>query len=723
MLWMRAAAGGRTDGLSTRPQDLFAGPFTAAVERVRPALLHAETVPGTPAASTRTHLPRWLGEKLRAAGISSLRPHQAVAVAAGRAGEHFVLSSPTASGKSLCYILPVAATLAAAPEATALYISPAKALAQQQIARMREIVPDLPVALYDGDTPKEKRAEIRGSARVVYTNPDMLHVGILPYHGGWARLFKALRYVVLDEAHMYTGAFGSHAVQILRRLRTIATHYGARPTFVLLSATIGNPGEHAAALVGAPARVIRGTSAGLGPRHLVLVDEEKLSGSAADIFALLLRGGYKTLLFGQSRQGVESLARQVANATAGLKVAAYRSGYRPEERRELESALFQGRLDGMIATNALELGIDVGALDAVVLSAFPGSIAGMWQQIGRAGRTGRPSLAVVVLGDSVLERHYARHPRVLLSESVEKAVVNGDNPFIRTGHARAAAWELSATGRDRTSPAMQVNIRGAGQRYEVMHGGQVLEETDARHALLECYPGAVYLSGRRTFLCQGWEGHKISTREVERMSYYTTPILRVSIHVEGETRGGAGCGRVRVETEVTGLRQINPRTRESLRTKPLQLPPLVMETDGLWLSLPDGVWADRRDLSPSLHAAEHVLAEMMPAVIMADSRDIEGASYTTHSDTGKRPAIFLYDGVQGGCGYCTAAFGTLGDLLKSAVSAVGRCECRDGCPSCIQRSRCRSPEPLSKAGAQRVLHLLAAAYGRSGMRRPAERSD
>ncbi len=268
---------------------------------------------------------------------------------------------------------------------------------------------------------------------------------------------------------------------------------------------------------------------------------------------------------------------------------------------------------------------------------------------------------------------------------------------------------------------MGVNIRGSGDRYELTNGGQVLEELDARHALMECYPGAVYLSGRRTFLCQGWAGHRIYTREAHGVKYHTTPILRVSIHVEGETRGTAGSGRLRVETEVTGFREINPRTRASLRTKPLKLPPQVMETDGLWLPLPDGVWADRRGLAPALHAAEHVLAEMLPAVVMADSRDIEGASYTAHADVGKRPVVFLYDNVQGGCGYSGAAFASLEELLKSAGAAVGRCECQDGCPRCIQRSRCRSAEGLSKAGAQRVLHLLMAAYGRRAGRKEAGR--
>ena len=691
-----------------------AGSFTASLEagleRVPgAAVIAARRLPESPPAAAPSRLPRWLAARLRAQGIERLRPHQAQAVTLGRAGRHFALSSPTASGKSLCYMIPVAAALGADPDATALYISPAKALAQQQLQRFQALVPTIAADLYDGDTPRERRAAIRAGARLIMTNPDMLHVGILPYHGGWERFFAHLRFVVLDEAHSYTGAFGSHVTWILRRLRRVAEYHGARPAFILLSATIGNPAGHAEALIGQQVPVIQGTAAGLGARHMILVDSGSLGSNrvAVELFAALVGAEHRSLLFGGTRQGVESLTRLARQLVGARAVASYRSGYQPEERRALEADLFSGRLDGMVATNALELGIDVGSLDAVVLAGFPGSVAAMWQQLGRAGRGGKPSLAVVVLGDSLLERHYATHPEALFAAPVEAAVVNPDNPFIAEQQNRAAQWELPGPGRgEGTSPAMTCSIRGAGARFRLVVGGRVIEETDERHALTECHPGAVYLSGSRTYLVEGWEGRDILLREAHDLTYQTTPLRTITVQCNRPLGVGAGHGRVRILTAVEGFRRVDMRTRHVLDTIPLRLPPAVMETDALWLVLPRSLNVFPHGLAESLHAAEHVLAGLMPTVVMADPRDIEGTSYARHPEAGDRAAIFLYDDVAGGVGYCTSGHEGLQRLLASALDAVTECRCRDGCPSCIQRASCRSLDPLTKEGAVRVLRAL-----------------
>lgn len=689
-----------------------AGPFSEALDaglrRAGAELVAVKTIPQT---SPETQTTRMLGElakRLRTQEICNLRPHQAQALEMGKAGRSFLLSSPTASGKSLSYMLPMATHLLTDPEATALYVSPAKALAQQQIERLRALLPEVPMDLYDGDTPRDARRSIKERARCIYTNPDMLHVGILPYHGGWARFLRHLRLVVLDEAHQYTGAFGSHVVHVLRRLQQLCQTYGSHPAYILLSATIGNPAELAAMLTGHKTAVINGSASGLGDRYIAVASDPAERG-ALSIFSTLMQAGHKTLLFGQSRQGVELLTRAAMREAPSCRVGAYRSGYEPEERRRLERELFSGAMDGMVATNALELGIDVGSLDAVVLGGFPGSIASMWQQIGRAGRSAKPSLAVVCLGSSVLEQHYADHPEDLFRQSSERAVLNPENPAIKGNHERAANWEASPSWRQREtpSPAMSFSLRSAGVPYQLVCDGRTVERTDATHALLECYPGAVYLSGNRTFVCQDWSGTTVNLRETGAVHYITQPVIETSIEVLQPSKETFGHGRVTVTRTVKSYKQLDQRTRQAIGPEtPVNLPPLVMTTDAFWISPVVQPEISRHGLDGSLHAAEHVLTAAMPTAVMADARDIQGASFKAHPAANGGPIIFVYDDVEGGISASTAAFDSLQKLIETAAAAIARCRCSAGCPSCIQNPRCRSGQPLSKAGAQALLQNL-----------------
>lgn len=660
----------------------WAGPFTAAISRIlagsnAPRLVKLYRIDPAQGATQPQPIMGPLAERLKAQGITTLRLHQAEALTAARAGEHFVLASPTASGKSLCYMLPLAETLLSDWTATALYISPAKALAQQQLQRLQDLVPEIPSSLYDGDTPKESRREVRTTARCIYTNPDMLHVGILPYHAGWSRFFANLRFVVLDEAHLYTGVFGSHTVHILRRLRTLCRHYGSNPTFILLSATTGNPQAHAEALVGQPVRLIRGTATGLGTRYVAIIDTSEgrasLSQEAVNLLATLVDSGFKALLFAQSRQGVDALTRGAIEAASGHRIGSYRSGYLPEERRALEADLFSGRMEGMIATKALELGIDVGALDAVILSGFPGSVSSMWQQLGRAGRSQKLSLAAILLGTSPPDRHFALHPDDLMRRSVEKAVVNPDNPYIQRCHGDAASWEAPGQRSRGSSPAFSFGIRGAGERRRLLCNGRLVEETDAIHALIECYPGAVYMSRNRTYICKGWDGNDILLREVSGIDYTTTPLMTVDVHLLNAPAASLlpmGHGRAQVSTTVSGFRRLALRDRAPLGSADLSLPPYVIETDALWLCPPTADNGVPIATTGALHAVEHLLAAMMPTVVLADFRDIQGASFPSHPDVGNRPALFLYDEVPGGVGFCTAAFEAMKELLTAAKDAV-----------------------------------------------------
>ncbi|MSW96326.1 MAG: DEAD/DEAH box helicase [Actinobacteria bacterium] len=711
------------------------------------------------------------------AGIEQLYTHQAQAFAAAWEGTTIVTTG-TASGKSLCFQLPTLETLVADPRARALYLYPTKALAQDQARALhafglhREIRP----AIYDGDTPREERAAIRRGSNVILTNPDMLHVGVLPHHARWGNLFANLALVVVDEAHVYRGVFGSHVANVLRRLRRIAAAYGTTPRFLLASATIANPAELAERLTGLEdVRLIDEDGAPGARRQIAMwnppIEDEALQtrrsvlAEAAEITARLVREGARTICFMKSRKGVELVARLTADElrAAGRddladRVAPYRAGYTPGQRRELERRLTEGELLAVVTTDALELGIDIGALDAAVCVTFPGTVASLRQMWGRAGRRGR-GLAVYVAGEDALDQFFCRHPDEFLDRPVEAAILHHENEQIHFPHLLCAAHEgpidpetdaatlgprvrahceaLAGQGllverRGRFSvraaedfPAARVSLRSASpdhvQVVDVSQG-EILGTVESARACSTVHEGAVYLHlGRqyeireldldaRRALAQPFEG-----------DWYTQPKREIDTEIEQllDRRTTLGVtlsfGMVTVSEQVLAFQRKKLGTREVIDLQGLQLPRTEYTTQALWYEFDGEAGADlpKELLLGALHAAEHAQIAVLPLLAMCDRWDIGGLSTNAHPQTGC-PTIFIYDGHPGGVGITRQGYLRFEDLVADARALIGECPCEAGCPSCVQSPKCGNlNEPLSKAGALHLLDALLAA-GQAG---------
>jgi DEAD/DEAH box helicase domain-containing protein len=774
----------------------FAGGGLAGSTRVpaRPA----RTVPLPP------DLPVPLPQRLELAGVSALYTHQSEALAHVRAGRHVVVATGSASGKSLCYQLPVLEQALRDPQATALYLAPTKALARDQLRALRAFrVPQVKAAAYDGDTPRAERDAIRRTANVLLTNPDMLHHGLLPSHQRWGDFIHRLGLVIVDECHAARGLFGAHVAAILRRLRRICTHYSSAPTFILASATIGNPAEHAASLTGLDAEAVTDDGAPKPPVTLVLWDPPMLDpvigarrsalAETADLLTTLVEEGAATLAFVKSRKGAELVAAHSRRllAPVGLDelVMAYRAGYLPEERRAVERALVEGALRGVAATDALELGVDIGRLDAVVIAGWPGTAASLWQQAGRAGRRDREAMIVFVAGDDPLDHYLLTHPDQLWGRPVEAAIADVTNPYVLGPHLRCAAWELPlASGeptergsrsfglgdldnaaapliaRDladgvlrerrgrvywagRGSPATAVSIRSAGQPFAIVEAdtGVLVGDVDGARAYRTVHEGAVYLHQGETYRVRRLDLDR-RTALVERYfgDEYTRPRADTDLTVlevleeapcwgprTGAGDSGLGAvdasgpcrmmrGRVEVTTTVLAYERRRLFTDEPLGLVDLDLPPLRLVTQALWLVVPPEVRDRaglRNDRVPgSLHAAEHAAIGLLPLFAMCDRWDIGGVSTPWHPDTGDA-TIFIYDGYPGGAGISERGFQTGARHLRATLDAITACPCATGCPSCVQSPKCgNGNEPLDKDGAAALLRaVLATATGESGV--------
>jgi DEAD/DEAH box helicase domain-containing protein len=713
-------------------------------------------------------VPPLLQDRLGRAGISALYSHQAAALAAVRRGRHVVVATGTASGKSLCYQLPLLERLLADDKATALYLAPTKALAHDQLRALRSFrVPQVRAATYDGDTPPRERDAVRRTANVVLTNPDMLHVGILPGHRRWADFLHRLALVVVDECHVARGVFGSHVAAILRRLRRVCAHYsagptpGLGPTFVLASATIGNPGEHAGNLTGLDVLEVVEDGSPSPPRTFALwappLTDTRLGirrstlAEAADLLAGLVEAGRQTLAFVKSRKGAELVARHASCRTAEGRAAvlAYRAGHLAEERRAVERGLIDGSVRGVAATDALELGVDVGALDAVVIAGWPGTVASLWQQAGRAGRRDREALVVFVADDNPLDHYLLAHPRHLLERPLEAAVTDLTNPYVLLPHLRCAAWELPldadedafapadigpllaaevAAGRlrlrrgrhfwaGRGSPAAAVGIRGTGgEPYAIVDAGTgvLIGEVDAARAYRTVHPGAVYLHQGQTWRVRDLDRDQhVAAVERYHGDEYTRPrsdtdiaVLEVGIR-EPWGRCALHHGRVEVTNRVLAYERRRVFSEESLGIVELDLPPQVLVTQALWLTLDGEVLVaagvTTTGLPGAAHAAEHAAIGMLPLFAMCDRWDIGGVSTAWHPDTGQA-TIFIYDGVPGGAGITERAFRAGAAHLRATQAAIAACPCAAGCPSCVQSPKCgNGNEPLDKDGAVRLL--------------------
>ena len=706
-----------------------------------------------------------------------LYSHQAAAIDAVRNGKHVIISTPSASGKTLCYNLPVLHSLDEQKRSRALYLFPTKALAQDQLRSLNDLVSvahmKVKRATFDGDTPTHKRAEIRRSANIVISNPDMLHLGILPNHRSWIGFLSELKYVVIDEAHVYRGVFGSHVANVIRRLRRICARYGSYPQFICCSATIANAGEHAENITGLPFQDITEDGGPVGGRDFVLwnpplIDEAKSNrrsagGEAAHLLSELMVAGIRSLAFARTRKMVELICMYVKqqlllrNTIEAELIRPYRAGYLAEDRREIERELFEGKLLAAVATTALELGVDIGHLDATILTGYPGSIASTWQQAGRSGRGREKALSILIGSENPLDQYFMRYPEALFGKGFERALIAPSNPHILKPHILCAAWELPLTDSDRkyfgdyetvrlgleeegllrlrgrtwyptpsvVFPAQEVNIRSVSSRSCALiddRTGQLLETVDSATAFFQIHPGAVYLHQGDAYLITEFDlTSSVAYARPSDGHYYTQPkdITELTIVTTiCERHAGHSIiylGEVEVTTTVIGFKKKRVYTEEVIGEELLDLPPQSFRTVGFWCDLTSGIEEilahKGLDFPGGLHAAEHASIAMLPLFALCDRNDIGGVSIPLHPDTGKAQ-IFIYDAHPGGVGIAEKGFELVEELWGATLKLVSECPCEEGCPSCVQSPKCgNNNQPLDKQAARLILERLIGSEG------------
>lgn len=709
----------------------------------------------------------------RALDDQPLYTHQAEAIDLVRAGHSVVVATGTASGKSRCFQIPIAEAAARKGSmGTALMLYPTKALAQDQLRALHAIGFDNLVAgTYDGDSTPEQKTWVRSTANVVLSNPEMLHASMLPGHQRWAKFLGRLEHVVIDELHVLRGIFGTHVAHLLRRLRRMCHHYGSDPRFIFTSATIGEPGVLASQLCGLPVTEVTNDGSPRGERKLLMVnppvvDEAQglrtsANSEAASVAARLINDGRRTIVFCRSRRGTELVTADISRrlpAGDEARVRAYRAGYLTSERRTIEHELFEGSLSGVVATSALELGVDVGGLDACVLNGFPGTVASMWQQIGRAGRGLAPSASVLVAGDDQLDQWIMKHPTELLERPVEQAVINPDNPFVLGPHLACAAFEKPLThdddhywgdaldegirdlvlddrlllkpsgtgrpvavygGRDRPSRAIGLRSSSADEVQIVHANGTLVGTVDSARACSAVHNGAVYLHQGKPYRVSSLDlDDNVATVEDFDGSEYTQARTKVDITVtatdDTTALGDSGVevclGAVNVTSQVVGYQRREVRSRRILANLTLDLPPETLSTRAFWFSVPVRVLEESKiDASAvpgTLHAAEHGAIGMLPLFTICDRWDVGGVSTPWHSGVGG-PAIFIHDAHPGGAGVAELGFEQHLSLLSATLDSLRQCSCTDGCPSCVQSPKCgNGNEPLDKHGAIALLDTM-----------------
>jgi DEAD/DEAH box helicase domain-containing protein len=710
-------------------------------------------------------------EALRRSGIERLYSHQRQALETA-AHSHLVLTSGTASGKSLAFNLPVLDGIARDAKRRALYLYPTKALAQDQARKLAALrPPSLREAIYDGDTPREERPSIRRRNNLILTNPDMLHIGILPNHKSWGDFLANLGWVVVDEAHTYRGVLGSHVANVLRRLRRIARAYGSEPRFLLASATIANPVELAERLVGEPFELLDDDGAPRTGREIAmwnppLIDKasgarRSALGEAADLLAELVSQGVRTICFLKSRRGIELIQRFARdNLTARGKpelaerIAPYRGGYTPQQRREIEARLAQGELLAVVATDALELGIDIGELDAAICVTFPGTVASLRQMWGRAGRR-RRGLALYVAGQDALDQFFCRHPDEFIGRPVEAAILDPESEQIASRHLVAAAYELPLSAEDdevlgprwreraerlasagelrraggKLVPrgsgfvAAKIALRSASADSVAVierDSGEMLGLVEAERAFTTIHPGAVYLHLGRSYEVEQLdvEGRRAIVSRFDG-DWYTRPKKETEIYIERvpEQRTTAGVelhfGEVSVTEQVIAFQRVSISDQEPIDVVALELPEQHFVTQALWYVLPDRLAGALPPdvLLGALHATEHGQIAVLPLIAMCDRWDIGGLSTNVHFQTG-RSTIFIYDGHPGGVGISLRGYERFERLLGDAERLIGECPCESGCPSCVQSPKCGNlNEPLHKEGALELMRTMQGSDG------------
>lgn len=750
----------------------------------RGQIAHVEHIPAR-AAAWRAVEPEISGETANALdrlGIKRLYIHQADSIEAVRAGENIVVVTSTASGKTLCYNVPVMEALGRNPKARALYIYPTKALAQDQLGKIKQYGLDfVKAATYDGDTPRQERPFIKTTANIILTNPDMLHVGVLPYHSTWSDLFHNLEYIVIDEIHTYRGVFGAHVANVMRRLRRIAESYGSKPRFICASATVNDPGKLVKDVTGVDARVIDDDGSPSGPKSFVFwnppfivgkAERRSSNSEAVQLFVKLVESGIRTIVFTKARKTAELIYRYAKttlkdeNSPVADKIMSYRAGYKPAERREIEHRLFTGDLMGVTSTSALEVGVDIGGLDAVVMTGYPGTISSTWQQAGRSGRGLAESMAVLIALDNPIDQFMMNNPGYFFSSANERAIVDSKNPYILADHLLCAAYEMPIKNEEVTElfgerawellgmlaeagqldfrrrwywtgsayPASEINIRSAGGSYNIVsieNGGTLLGTVDGSSAFDTVHPGAVYLHAGDSYVVTHLDlEEKVAYVEKSEVNYYTTPADQTRIWVEE-------CREQRVESEEPGVQKsINAQisfgdvtvanqvthfwrkrlfSDEVIEKRPLDLPETQLRTQAVWIALSEEITnkiVDQGyDLGGTIHAIEHAAIGLLPLFALCDRQDIGGVSHPNHPDTEGAPVIFIYDGHAGGVGLARTAYERIEELLSSTLTTIRDCPCDEGCPSCIQSPKCgNNNEPLDKAGAVFTLTYMLSSF-------------
>ncbi len=682
---------------------------------------------------------------LKNRGIEKLYSHQAHAIETILADRHTVIVTPTASGKTLCYNLPTVNSMIKEPSSRALYLFPTKALSQDQVAELRDLTtgfdPNLSCYTYDGDTEPGLRQSIRKSGQIVVTNPDMLHSGILPHHTKWAQLFHNLKYIVVDEMHQYRGVFGSHVANVIRRLKRVCSFYGANPVFILCSATIANPGELASILIGEQVSVIEENGAPQAEKHFILYNPPLVNPEmgirrsslleSRQLAGRLLAKDIQTIIFTRSRIGVEVLLtylHQLKQSKPGEDsgIRGYRGGYLPSERREIEAGLRSGKIRGVVCTNALELGIDIGALDACIMTGYPGSIASAWQQAGRSGRRSGKSLAVLVANSEPLNQFIISNPDYFFGRSPERAVADPDNLVILTNHVRCAAFELPFRDQalfgkkdvddilrfltdenvlyfsdgcyhwmDDTYPAENISLRSAAQENVVIvdtsgSTPRVIGEVDRFSAPMLVHEEAIYIHGGKQYQVEklDFDEKKAYVRQVE-VNYFTDANLDVSLQVLDiftvkQNAVNCYCGEVHLNALVSMFKKIRFNTHENIGSGPVNLPETEMTTTAFWLGFTASALGgmNTSDIQSGLIGLANLMPQVASLFMMSDPRDLRAVCQVKSPFSGL-PTLYLYDNFPGGVGYSEEIFHNYQSIFKAARETINSCRCLDGCPSCV----------------------------------------
>lgn len=741
-------------------------------------IVHIEEIPAREALYAPLKLKKQVNIALSRAGIEDLYSHQAETIEKIREGKDIVLCTTTASGKSLTYMAPIFEAVLENPEATALYISPLNALVNDQLKSFLEFEEALKsgagIARYTGALNEAQKRKVReGQTNVVLTNPEMIHMSFLAWHHLWKRFFSNLKFIVVDESHYYRGVIGSNMANLLRRLLRVAEYYGAAPQFICCSATIGNPEDHTETLIGRKAEVVENNGSSQGSQHFVFWNpplylnnkgctlRRSSFAEASSLFTKSVQTGLQTLAFTRSRQGVERMYKScrelLKDRNLSPAICSYRSGYFDREREDIERKMNSGELRGVISTNALELGIDIGGLDACILDGYPGTVMSARQQAGRAGRSGNESLVVLVAGTNALDQYYMRNPADFFARSSENAVLNPKNPYILAGHLLCAAKEIPLRTSDEkyfgkgyprvvelleaeglltgdglkystdSFPYKHVSLRGIDNNtysllaFEGEKSFPIEKDIEETLTFRECHPGAIYMHRGESYYINRIDREKKEIHTVKTHdTYYTKPMIDSSVLVQ-ETYAvkyllhapevEVGLGEVEVTDRVIGYRKIQTQSNDTMSVHNLEMPPVTLQTMALWLKLPNRlqemIGEHKLDFAGGIHAVEHAMISMYPLHLLVDRSDVGGVSTPSHSDLGDKSGIFIYDGHRGGVGYAEKGYDLIEQVLDGTLKAIESCPCESGCPSCIQSPKCgNNNEPLDKHAAIMLLHEI-----------------